>query len=210
MVGKTEEVYNTLKKKIISMELPPSTEITDALLVEFNVSKTPLREAILQLERDGFVKVNTRKSTVVTEITRELINQVYEVRLQVEPYIAKTYFKNIDMAEVKDIKEKFLGYNDAEDQNRDYYIGLDNRLHNLFLKACQNEFLFRLMMSVNDHNMRIREYVSHRNDDYSHAIAQHILILDSLEKGNPDAIEASVKFHIVSGKTDAYEYLDKN
>lgn len=208
MVGKTEEVYNTLKRKIIMMELPPLTEITDALLVEFNVSKTPLREAILQLERDGFVKVNTRKSTIVTVISRALIDQVYEVRLQIEPYIAKTYYKNINLDEVREIKEKFLGYKDEEDKNREYYIELDNRLHDLILKACTNEFLYRLMVSVNDHNMRIREYVSHRNSTYSDAIRQHLLILSAIEKGNADAIEAAVKYHVVSGRDDAYEYLD--
>lgn len=145
MVGKSEEVYNILKQKIIKFDLAPLSEITDDLLTELNVSKTPLREAIMELEREGFVEVHSRKSTVVTEVTKDLIDHVYEVRLLIEPFIAKTYYKNIDKETLKNVKDNLEGYNFDKDDNRDYYIALDNELHNLILLSCENPFLFKVI-----------------------------------------------------------------
>lgn len=209
MVGKAEEVYNILKEKIIKFELPPSSEITDELLGELNVSKTPLREAIIQLEREGFIRINPRKGTVVTEVTRELIDNVYEVRLQIEPYIARTYYKNVDTEKLREIKTKLLGYTPEEHASRNYYIELDNELHDLILDTCSNTFLYRMMNAVNGHNRRIREQTSLKNEDYIHAVNQHLTIIDSIEMKNPDAIEAAVKYHILWGRKDAHDYLDK-
>ena len=210
MVGKSEEVYNILKQKIIKFDLAPLAEITDDLLTELNVSKTPLREAIMELEREGFVEVHSRKSTVVTEVTKDLIDHVYEVRLLIEPFIAKTYYKNIDKETLKNVKDNLEGYNFDKDDNRDYYIALDNELHNLISLSCENPFLFKVISSVNAHNMRIREQTLLRKEDYLHVINQHLNIIEAIELDNPDAIEAAVKYHILSGEMDAYECLEND
>lgn len=209
MVGKSEEVYNILKNKIIKFELPPSTIISDDLLEELNVSKTPLREALIQLNREGFVKINPRKGTIVTDVTKELIDHVYEVRLQLEPYIAKTYYKNVDMDKLREIRLKLQGYSSEQDVNRSYYIDLDNELHDSILESCTNIFIYRMLLAVNDHNRRIREQTSMRNEDYMHAITQHLSIIDAYEIKNPDAIESAVKYHIVWGQKDAHDYLER-
>ena len=207
MSGKTEEVYNILKNKIIQLELPPQTEITEELLGELGVSKTPLREAILELEREGFVKIRPRKATVVSEITEELLNQIYEIRLLIEPYIAKTYFMNIDIKSLKEIKNKLKTYKAEKDPNRTLYMKLDNQLHSLILNACTNTFLFNMMTSANSHNIRIRKQTTIKNEDYIHTVLQHIAIIEAIEIGNPEAIEAAVKFHILWGRKEAKTYL---
>lgn len=208
MVGKSEEVYNILKNKIIKSELAPGALITDNLLAELNVSKTPLREALIELDREGFVIINPRKGTTVTAVTRELIDHVYEVRLQMEPYIAKTYYMNVDQNALRDIKLKMQGYSSDKDINRGYYINLDNELHDTILDSCTNSFIYKMLVSANDHNRRIREQTSMRNEDYMHSIVQHLSIIDAYEIGNPDAIEAAVKYHIVWGRKDAHDYLN--
>ncbi len=209
MVGKSEEVYNILKNKIIKFELSPGAVITDELLKELNVSKTPLREALIELEREGFVRINPRKGTVVTDITRELIDHVYEVRLQVEPYIARTYYKNVNLDALKDMKLKLEGYSSGKDIDRSYYIDLDNELHDTILESCTNSFIYKMLVSANAHNRRIREQTSMRNEDYMHAIVQHLSIIAAYEIGNPDAIDAAVKYHIVWGRKDAHDYFDE-
>ena len=208
MVGKTEEVYNVLKAKIISLELAPGSAITNSLLEELNVSRTPMREALQQLEREGFVVVNSRKNTLVSEITRELISNVFEVRYDVEPYIAKTFYKNIDLEEVhknREILKTF--YNNS--YGRQYFIDVDNIIHNMILKACTNSFFFELMTRVNDHSSRIRQFISMRNDQYERSVIQHQAILEAIELGDPDAIEAAVRYHVIWSREDAYIYMER-
>ncbi len=207
MVGKTEEVYGILKKKIISLEIAPRSEISDSLLTELNVSKTPFREAILALERDGFIKIYARKATIVTDITEELITQVYDVRLLLEPYIAKSCCGQYDLKIVREMKEAFLEYGNSNSHDIDYFINLDDKLHAFLIEPCTNVFVQRTMLSVTDHSARIRRHTSHRNRDYKQSTEQHVLILDAIERKSPDLIESAVRYHVLQGRRESMEYL---
>lgn len=206
MVGKTREIYNLLKSKIISMEFTPGSEITADIIDGLGISKTPFREALQYLEGEGFVVVNSRKNTIVSKITRELISNTYETRYELEPYISRAYYKNIGLEEVRFLRGEFLTY--TKDADHDYFIELDDRLHTMLLDACTNPFLSQLMKNVNDHSSRLRQFISHRNEEYSHTISQHLLILDAIEMGDPDAIEAAVRYHVIWGREDSFNYID--
>lgn len=86
MQSKAEEAYEIIKRKIIMLEMRPTSDISEeALIQELNISRTPIREAIQRLAKDRFVIIYPRKGTIVSDISIDLINCVYEVRLLNEP-----------------------------------------------------------------------------------------------------------------------------
>ena len=90
MQSKAEEAYEIIKRKIIILEMRPTSDISEeALIQELNISRTPIREAIQRLAKDRFVIIYPRKGTIVSDISIDLINCVYEVRLLNEPYMAR-------------------------------------------------------------------------------------------------------------------------
>ncbi len=207
MVGKTEEAYNIIKSRIITLELFPGCEITSSLLDDLHLSRTPAREALQQLEREGFVIINSRKNTLVSPITRELIIDVFDVRYLVEPYIAKTFFSNIDMAELEENRKIIQSFYDNS-FDRQYFIDADTKIHDMILSSCTNSFFSDLMTRVNGHSARIRKFSSMKNEEYEKSVYQHLAILDAIELGDPEAIEATVKYHVISSRRDALKYAE--
>ena len=79
ILGKTDSAYDYIKEKIISGEYPPMSDLSeDKLQKELNISRTPVREAILRLEKEDFVYVYPRKGTIITDVTQDLIDDIYQ------------------------------------------------------------------------------------------------------------------------------------
>lgn len=82
----TSRVYEVLKDKILSMELPPGTRLKDGELAEdLGVSNTPVREAIRQLEKDGSVETIPYRGNFVRKMSPEEVCETYDVRMVLEP-----------------------------------------------------------------------------------------------------------------------------
>ena len=90
MNSKSDYAYNEIKNKIIQGGLAPLSDIVEERLQEeFQISRTPIREAIQRLSKEGFVYIYARKGTIVSAINVETIHSVYQARLLNEPYLSK-------------------------------------------------------------------------------------------------------------------------
>lgn len=209
MDSKADEAYNIIKNKIINLELYPLSDLSEETFQrELNISRTPIREALQRLAKEGFVRVYSRKATIVSDITLDLINSVYEVRLMNEPYLAKYACRYVSDKQIKALKEGFLRLKEnCEDKtNREYYIALDKELHDMLIKYGNNSFLQDLFGVINDHNQRIRLQTSRRNTSYHNSINEHLQILEALEKRDEAAVEETVRLHIKNAKKEAFEF----
>ena len=205
MQSKAEEAYEIIKRKIIMLEMRPTSDISEeALIQELNISRTPIREAIQRLAKDRFVIIYPRKGTIVSDISIDLINCVYEVRLLNEPYMARQTVEQTTDEWIQKMKSEFQSFQ-PESYDVMKYIDLDYKLHKELTSYSNNMFLNSLFAVVNDHNHRIRVETSTRNRDYSRSIREHIAILEAIERRDADAVEQAVRAHILTSKREAYE-----
>lgn len=209
MQSKADEAYTIIKNKIINLELRPLSDISEEQIQkELNISRTPVREAIQRLSKEGFVRIYSRKATIVSDITLDLINSVYEVRLLNEPYLAKIACQHISDEKILKLKECFLRLrNDSESaETREYSIALDKELHDMLITYGNNEFLKDLFRVINDHNQRIRIQTSRRNTSYGKSITEHLEILEAMLQRDDKRIVAAVRTHIQNAKKEAFEF----
>lgn len=90
MNSKSDYAYREIKNKIIQGELAPLSDIVEERFQEeLNISRTPIREAVQRLNKEGFVYIYARKGTIVSPINVEMIYSVYQARLLNEPYLSK-------------------------------------------------------------------------------------------------------------------------
>lgn len=206
MQSKAEEAYEIIKRKIIMLEMRPTSDISEeALIQELNISRTPIREAIQRLAKDRFVIIYPRKGTIVSDISIDLINCVYEVRLLNEPYMARQTVEQTTDEWIQKMKSEFQSFQ-PESYDVMKYIDLDYKLHKELTSYSNNMFLNSLFAVVNDHNHRIRVETSTRNRDYSRSIREHIAILEAIERRDADAVEQVVRAHILTSKREAYDF----
>ncbi len=85
-----ERAYVDLREEIIDVSLPPGTLLReDELMLRLGVGRTPVREAVQRLQRDGFVTVIPRRGTLVSEISITDLAAIYEVRKQLESWASR-------------------------------------------------------------------------------------------------------------------------
>ena len=83
-------VYDNLKERIINGTLKPGMRLREEdLSNEMNISRAPIREALNMLERDGFTTIVPRKGALVSEVKKEDLYYIWELRALLEPYAAK-------------------------------------------------------------------------------------------------------------------------
>lgn len=99
-----DEAYTLIKRRIITCEYRPNTFLNEAdLIADLDASRTPIREALNKLEQEGFVEILPKKGVMVTGLTLSEINQTFEARILLEPFIVENYMDRIDKDALQEI-----------------------------------------------------------------------------------------------------------
>lgn len=209
MNSKSDYAYREIKNKIIQGELAPLSDIVEERFQEeLNISRTPIREAVQRLNKEGFVYIYARKGTIVSPINVEMIYSVYQARLLNEPYLSKEVCHDVPEEWLRQMKNSLEDspFELAEMDYRHYYMALDYELHTKILSYCKNQFLKDALNIVNDHSQRIRIRTSSCNEDMGCSIQEHIAIVDAFLRRDPDQVEEATRNHIISSQQDAFKY----
>ena len=199
MKNKKTEVYRIIKQRIIEGALAPGLPINEIdLASDLNVSKTPVREALHQLEREGFVATTPGRGSTVSPITFQDIREIYEMREIIECSAAKRGALRCDKNEVRESKrqlEKMLGK--APDPKA-FPWGEEENVHQLIIRSVGNQKLFESYLGILDHIKRIRIQFLNRFNRQRHdkLIREHIEILDAFIEGNGEKAELAVQNHL--------------
>ena len=95
-------VVDRLREQILSNAYPAGTQLRqDALAASFGVSRIPVREALIQLEAEGLVRMVPHKGAVVTELSREEVNDVFDLRVLLETRLFRDSIGRLDKADFK-------------------------------------------------------------------------------------------------------------
>jgi DNA-binding GntR family transcriptional regulator len=157
-ITRREEVYNLLKQEIITCQLSPGQVIFEGELAEqFGVSKTPIREALTQLQQDGLIKFLPRKGHLVTTLTLRDIQEIFEVRLIMEREATVLAAERITVADLKEL-EQFLKITvDPNDQTTIYrYIQSNKDFHLAIARATRNRRLYEHLERVFNDAQRLQ------------------------------------------------------
>jgi DNA-binding GntR family transcriptional regulator len=152
----TEQAYNLLEEMIVTLKLAPGAVLAEqALSAELGIGRTPIREALQRLAREGLVLVLPRKAIIVTETDPRRQLLVLEVRRELERLLARASAERATDAERKHFSEIADGMESAARDNDDIvFMRLDRELNALLAEAAHNEYAARAMRSLNGHSRR--------------------------------------------------------
>jgi DNA-binding GntR family transcriptional regulator len=152
----TEQAYYRLEEMIVTLTLAPGVVLAEqALSTELGIGRTPIREALQRLAREGLVLVLPRKAIIVTETDPRRQLLVLEVRREVERLLARASAERATDAERARFQAIADGMEAAAKTNDDIaFIRLDRELNALLAQAAHNEYAARAMRSLNGHSRR--------------------------------------------------------
>ncbi len=198
--GLADDVYGAIFNKLISLEITPGARITvDGLVRELEVSQTPIREALGRLEGEGLVvKTHLVGYSATPQITRRHFDELYELRLLLEPDAARRAASRIDeenMRKLTETAEQMRRLDGGrERQKYSAFARLDADLHDQILGIAGNELVRDTLAHLHTHFHIFRLMFHARVTE--EALTEHESLLVALSSGDEDGAERAMREHI--------------
>jgi DNA-binding GntR family transcriptional regulator len=177
-----DQVHHAIVDRILRDELRPGARISDtALARELGVSRTPIREALLRLEREGFLEADVGRGFFVKPLSMREVREVYPVlwTLEVAALRGAGRLTDARRAELDRINAALEGEDDPEQR-----IDLDGEWHRTLLEPCGNEYLIGLIATLKT-VIRRYEYAYMQNAGYIPVSTRtHVQIADLAAAGD--------------------------
>jgi DNA-binding GntR family transcriptional regulator len=207
-----ENAYELIKRMILKGYFKPGERlIENQLSKKFGVSRTPIRESIRKLAAEGLVEITPKGGTKISKLSKNDIDEIYEIRDVLESFAAEKAASIITDREIGSL-EKSL--EDAEKAllNKDMkrMAQIDTKIHNLICKSSKNNRLFQLVDVLCTNITRHRELILETPGAGKEAIAGHREIINALKKRNKKATRKSVHDHIMRGREILLEIISTN
>ena len=204
--NKKVKVYESLRLRIINGELQPGLPINEADFArELSVSKTPVREALRQLERDGLVENVPGRGSAVSHINPQDIREVLEIREILEVGAAKRaawQHGNDELRRKREESRKLLE-EEGSSQQSVHEWGSWEDVHLSIVQAVGNQALVNMYLGLLDRIHRIRSYYGQRFTQrrLHEIIGEHAGMLDAIVEGDAERAEQMVQRHLRNAGT---------
>ena len=192
-----DRAYRLIKEKIITVAMPPGSVIREAqLMAELGLGRTPIREALMQLETENLVEVVPRRGLFVTEISITDLQQIYEVRVEIESLCARLAAKRFSPEDLAAMKCLVAEYQAADKSDKKWLLDQDRRLHSLLARATGNKFLYDEFEKFYNLSIRIWHLAFNRMQPEDVDVEAHLAILAAIEASDCDRAGQRMREHI--------------
>lgn len=193
-------LYDRLRKDILHGRFRPNERLVEIDLAQtYEVSRTPVREALQRLSENGLVS-RIKSGYVVREHTEEEINEIYEVRAALEGFAARLAAKRATDAELDEIKTTHDDYiNWIVEKGREPQIAHNDLFHDLVIKASRNQRLADLIIANQSYSFIHRMSLFKNDEDIRISIEGHQELVNALLARDPEAAEQAAIEGVMSG-----------
>ncbi|MCB5200457.1 DNA-binding transcriptional regulator, GntR family [Loktanella sp. DSM 29012] len=192
-----DQVFDTLQQRILKLELPPQTKISEAEVSKLmGVSRQPVREAFKRLAKLGFLHIRPQSSTTVSLISEEAVLRAQFIRTALEVKTCRTACETSTPQTLAPLHALIARQKEAiEAQDRDLFHALDEEFHIAICVLADVRFVWDLIQDSKAHMDRIR-MLSLNTTSQKLALQEHVAILDAISARDPDTAEAAMTAHL--------------
>lgn len=216
-----EIVYNTLKERILHLELVPGTLVSETDTAhEFSVSRTPVRDAFKALVAESLLEVKPHIGTFVTPIDMDEISDILYIREIMEKSIASDLAASFNQSQefklrlILQKQDHLLANSSLSDQEfAKEFLKSDNEFHKTLFSLTGRENLTHYFANISGQYMRFRTFLNYESKDTVRELyTQHITLLDQIKTNDIEGIHNTINHHIYDGFNSKahiiYEYPD--
>ena len=192
------KVFSQIQNDILNGKYQPGDSLIETRLSEdLGVSRTPIREALRQLELEGLVQSIPNKGAVVTGVSTKDIKDIYAIRMMIEGLAARWAAENITVDEVSelreclDLEEFYTIKNDTEQ-----VLKLDSKFHEIIFKASKSKPLVFMLGTFHLYIRRARNISISSPGRAEKALIEHKAIFKAISEGNAEMAESLTTEHV--------------
>jgi DNA-binding GntR family transcriptional regulator len=191
-------VYFALRKSIINLNLAPGTAISEKEVgSRYNVSRTPVREAFINLSKEGLVKVIPQRETLVSLIDFDRVEQEFFLRESLEMAALKPFISNYDAGHLAELSQLIEMQNEAFDRNEYIkFLNYDDAFHRILFMVAGQKLSWEVLSSMCGHYHRVRLLTTRLGGVGKNIMSQHKSILTALKKKDLNDARARLNMHL--------------
>lgn len=201
-----ESIHENLLDRILTGILQPNQTLMERpLAFELGVSRTPLREALRQLEGERFVGRRDDGSLYVRAITLQEFLEVLHVRSLLEADAAGRAAGRVPANDLAQLRERLVVVQSAAQHDLAEHQRIDEELHGMIASVGGNDLMRAL---IADLRRRTRMFSMQRIPErFGPVCAEHLAIIDALAKGDTEAAAEASKTHLTNVRESIIEWL---
>lgn len=208
-----QHVFENLKQAIIRGEVPPGDRLVESRLADaLDISRTPVREAIHKLEREGLLRRLPKGGFAVMNFSREDIKETFGIRCVLESYAARLAAEGYkEEEELLPLEEKIREFQNCLDQGRlDELPRINTEFHSLFYALSRSPKLIKMINDLRDQIFRFRRILLKRDKWAEASNDDHRKMLEAIRKRDVNRVERVVKQHIARGQRMVLNALEQH
>lgn len=197
-----QDIYEKLRADILSLRIRPGEKISENELCEqFNVSRTPIRGAFQRLDAEGLISIEPYKSTCVSLLNFNEIEQLIYMRYALEAAVLRDFIADFDPMVIEKIRYRIRQQEvllSAECSAEQFYE-LDAKLHSIWFEHTKHEMLWTHINTTQAGYTRFRmlDIVVARN--FRKILNEHLELFDAICSKDIQAIDNIIKSHVYGG-----------
>lgn len=204
----SRQAYNTIREGIIRGEYPQGSRIAEArIAAELQMSRVPLREAVPQLEQEGFVRTFPRRGAVVTVWDEKAVNDLFDLRLYLEVGAARFAAREVARGASFEPLQKALHYSQDVVHSGDAYrvAEASTWYHEAIVDLSGNDLMKQVMRSVTGRVLWLFYLTSQL--DVDDAFDDHVALANAIQSGNERVAESVAYTHIERDRIPSFSAL---
>ncbi|WKA57063.1 GntR family transcriptional regulator [Planococcus shenhongbingii] len=192
-----QQAYIIIQKAILNLQLQPNESFLEREIIEMlEMSRTPVREALIRLEMDRWIRLIPRKGFSVEPIIKENIEQICQIAEALDGVAAELATLNIDEEHLEILDALIASQeNHLNENNLKAYLDVDNQFHNLIVEYSQNERLKNIMDSHSDQLYRARLFTINERKLPVRSIKEHRAIVAAMRAQDSKAAQLLMHSH---------------
>ncbi len=203
-----------IKELILTNSLQPGQPIViDKLAEEFGTSHIPVREALVMLERDGLVELNSYQNPKVADVTAADVQDVYEMRIMVEGWAVEQASRNLMAEQIDRVDEMLeIARKEAAVNNYGPHLKADLLLHETILRSTSNKLFWTLAQRIHERSILVRALVEAKGSihDINRIIDEHCRITAALRSHDSEEAKKAMAAHLQAGLRRTLLVLDRD
>jgi DNA-binding GntR family transcriptional regulator len=208
-----DKIAASIRNAIVEGKFKPGERLMEPDVANaLGVSRTPLREAFLQLESEGFLNVIPRKGAVVSDLSLKDAEETYTIKGTLEALAAKLAVDKISsdtLNELITLNEKMSKIASSEEKDYKCFLELNAKFHQIIYETSGNEKLYKTINLLRNQTLRYNfiylSLLSHLNE----SVAEHAEIIEAFKNKDAVKVEILIRAHAESARKALREYIEK-
>lgn len=193
-------VYNQLKELIISGKLKPGERLMEYEIAKnLNISKTPIREAIRELSKEGLIVHESRRKLTVVDFTEKDIREILSLRAELEAIAISLAIPRFTSEDYKELEKRIEELHQREDQ-KDFFdvrrIDIE-RIHSFLVELSGNTRLVQMWKVLASQMMVLFQVVELKSKNHGYSTENHRMLTKMMKDGDVKQASDFLKNHIL-------------